>query len=741
MHDLQTYEVGYAEFLDSKAVRFESSGIDKMRTHGPLFPFQKTLTKWALAKGRACIFADCGLGKTIMQLEWAHHVAKKFGPVIILTPLAVAAQTEREAERFGYAARYAETPESISTDIVITNYEKMDRFDVGEFAGVVLDESSILKSYTGHYRNALISGLAQHQFKLACSATPAPNDFMELGNHAEFVGAMTRTEMLAMHFVHDGGHTQKWRLKGHAREEFWRWVTSWAAVVSMPSDIGGSDEGFDLPALTYHATNVESGYARDGMLFEVGSASLQDRRAARSASIDARCHAAADLANDSTDQWIMWCDLNAESDLLRKLIPDAVEIRGSDTDTHKRESMLGFADGSIRVLVTKPKIAGFGMNWQGCHNMAFVGLSDSYEALYQATRRCWRFGQERDVDAHIITSSAEGAVMQNVMRKQTEHEEMKERMAEIMSEFSDLTNEQRHQTEPTGETVCGNGWEMVHDDCVGVVGNSMMPETVGYSIYSPPFASLYTYSDSTRDMGNCVDDAQFFEHFRYLAADMLRVTQKGRLMSFHCMLLPTSKARDGVIGLKDFRGDLIRVFEAAGWIYHSEVCIWKDPVTAMQRTKALGLLHKQIRKDSAMSRQGIPDYVVTMRKPGENANPIAHDASDFPVSLWQQWASPIWTDINPNDTLQFRNARDADDERHICPLQLEVIKRCIGLWSNPGDLVFSPFAGIGSEGVEALKWGRRFMGVELKRSYFDAAVRNLQEADAADCQGDLFKMG
>jgi len=282
----------------------------------------------------------------------------------------------------------------------------------------------------------------------------------------------------------------------------------------------------------------------------------------------------------------------------------------------------------------------------------------------------------------------------------------------------------------------GDGWEVRLGDCVEHLAG-LPDESADYSLFSPPFASLYTYSDDPRDMGNCLDSSEFLAHFDFAIAELARILVPGRLVSMHCMLLPTSKVRDGRIGLYDFRGDLIRAFERHGWIFHSEVVIWKDPVTAMQRTKALGLLHKQIRKDSTMSRQGIPDYVVTMRKPGENPKPIAH-GEEFPVSLWQRWASPIWTDINPNDTLQRTSAREEEDERHICPLQLEVIRRCVGLWSNPGDLVLSPFAGIGSEGHEALKWGRRFLGIELKRSYFDQCVLNLRAVVEERNQMDLF---
>jgi len=297
-------------------------------------------------------------------------------------------------------------------------------------------------------------------------------------------------------------------------------------------------------------------------------------------------------------------------------------------------------------------------------------------------------------------------------------------------------------TQVLDQTI-GDNFAAYHGDCIDIV-RGLADESVHFSIFSPPFASLYTYSASPRDIGNCADDAGFFSHMRYLIPELIRVTKPGRLLSFHCMLLPTTRSRDGHIGLKDFRGALIAAFVECGWIFHSEVSIWKDPVTAMQRTKALGLLHKQIRKDSAMSRQGINDFLVTMRRPGDNPDPIPHSTSEFPVEMWQRYASPVWAvaggvdddglhrilpDIAPNDTLQYRSARDDADERHICPLQLPIIRRAIRLWTNAGDTVLSPFMGIGSEGVVAIEEGRRFVGAELKDSYFAQASANLKRAD------------
>jgi DNA modification methylase len=367
--------------------------------------------------------------------------------------------------------------------------------------------------------------------------------------------------------------------------------------------------------------------------------------------------------------------------------------------------------------------------------MAFVGLSDSYEQFYQAVRRCWRFGQKRTVNVYSITAETEGAVVANIKRKEADALKMAENMVEHMHDLNAAAlhgASSRFKTEYARLKTGGPGWELHLGDCVDVVGE-MPAESVDFTIYSPPFASLYTYSASDRDMGNCQNDETFMEHYRFLVRELYRVTKPGRLLSFH------SKTHFGYIGIRDFRGELIRLHEAEGWIFHSEVCIWKDPVTAMQRTKALGLLWKQLKKDSAMSRQGIPDYLVTMRKPGDNQSPVEHTAENFPVEEWQKIASPVWMDINPSETLQFRSAREHNDERHIAPLQLEVIRRAIRLWSNTGDLVLSPFAGIGSEGYVALQMGRRFVGAELKESYFKQAAANLGRAKQD--HGELFEGG
>jgi superfamily II DNA or RNA helicase len=727
--------VPYYDFLARKAVSDPATGIVVAGDLNPmLFDFQRDLVRWALRRGRAAVFADCGMGKTPMQLVWAEYVP---GPVLILAPLAVAAQTVREGRKFGVPVTYVREQPEGDPGVYITNYEMVEHFDPAAWTGIVLDESSIIKHKDGAFRNRLIESFADTPFRLACTATPAPNDFTELGNHAEFLGVLSMTEMLSTYFVHDGGSTQNWRLKGHAQADFWRWLCSWAVMLRAPSDLGYPDDGFTLPPLTYHDHVIRTETPPEGFLFPVEAQTLQERLGARRSTIGERVARCAADVNASSEPWVVWCNLNDESSALAKAIPGAVEVRGTDAPDDKEAALLGFADGAYRVLVTKPSIAGHGMNWQHCPNVAFVGLSDSWEQYYQAVRRCWRFGQEREVHVHVYTAETEGAVVANIRRKEADAGRMAD---EMTSHMRDLNRENvrgmtREQTDYSEDVTEGRDWTMHFGDSCEVVAR--MPEdSIDYTIFSPPFESLYTYTATDRDLGNCRTSDEFREHFGFIVRDLFRVTKPGRLLSFHCMNLPTSKVRDGVIGIRDFRGDLIRLFQNHGFIYHSEVCIWKDPVTAMQRTKALGLLHKQLKKDACMSRQGIADYLVTMRKPGENPNPVTNTNETFPVRLWQNYASPVWMDINPSDTLQYRSAREHEDERHICPLQLEVIRRAVRLWTNDHDLVLSPFAGIGSEGYVAIEEGRRFVGVELKGSYYQQACRNLTVA--AESRIDLF---
>ena len=704
----------YSQFIASKKRNLMDCGFEPDRVNEKLFPFQADIIRKALKRGKYAIFADCGLGKTFMQLEWAEQVAKNTGePVLLLCPLAVSAQTIREAERFGIdAQRY---PNGL---VQVINYDQIDNVDEHKFSGVVLDESSILKNMQGKMRNAIIDKFKDTKYKLACTATPSPNDPVELGNHSEFLDVMKMTEMSAMYFVHDGGDTNKWRLKKHAIEQFYQWVGSWASVLRKPSDIGYTDDGYELPDLRYFETVIETQQRNNGMLFNDIAVSATNFNQELRLTKVTRMQQAIDIVQASDEPFIVWIRQNEEGELLRKLIPDAVEVKGSDRPEDKEQAFLDFIDGKFRVLVTKPKIAQFGLNFQHCRNQIFASLDFSFEGLYQAIRRSYRFGQRNEVNIYIISTDTMENVVQTIKRKQDQFEEMNKAMTEVIN-GADTVDEAVYNTE---NDKC-EWYDIRNGDCVQLI-QQLDDESIGFSVFSPPFADLYTYSSFAEDMGNSANWEEFLVHFDFLVGDLYRVLQSGRNVAVHCMDLMVKKGVEGYRGMRDFSGMIREAFEKHGFIYHSRITIWKDPVIQMQRTKAIELLHKQVKKDSTLSAVGLPDYVLVFRKDGERKNPVTND--DLPVDLWQKYASPVWMDINQTKTLQYTTARDSRDEKHICPLQLDTIERLVHLYSNPGDVVFTPFMGIGSEAYQAVKMGRRAIGFELKPSYYHIAKQNMQ---------------
>jgi len=441
----------YQQFIDRKRRTDPPTGLARIPAMpGAMFAFQADITRWALRRGRSALFAGTGLGKSFMELAWADAVRRETGRDILhLAPLAVTAQMVREAEKFGIAARQARSQADVIGGTSITNYQKVDHFDLSKFGGVILDESSILKSTDGHYRTRLIEECADIPFRLAATATPAPNDFMELGNHAEFLGVMSYTDMLATFFTHDGGDTQKWRLKGHAENEFWKWVASWAVMLRSPADLGYEDGAYALPPLHQHQHVVGVDYAPSldtGLLFPMEATTLQERIAARRDTVTERVRMAARIT-PSDRPFVWWCNLNAESDALCRAIPGSVEVRGSDTEADKERKLIDFSEGRIRVLITKPSICGFGMNWQHCSETGFVGLNDSFEQIYQSIRRFWRFGQKSPVNVHFIAAETEGAVVANLRRKEADAERMAAAMVRHMSDFS--SDEVRGSTRST----------------------------------------------------------------------------------------------------------------------------------------------------------------------------------------------------------------------------------------------------------------------------------------------------
>lgn len=438
----------YRDFIRKKSLEVENSGFECNVTNQLLFDWQRDIVHWALKKGKSAIFADCGLGKTPMQLEWGKQVSGYTGnPVLILAPLAVAKQTEREGRKFHIGVTVCRSQTDVKPGVNVTNYEMLSHFDADSFSGVVLDESSILKDASSATRKQLTEAFRNTPYKLCCTATPSPNDFMELGTHADFLNVMTQPEMLATFFCHDGGNTSKWRLKGHAETKFFEWVASWSCCLTNPADLGYDGSDFVLPKLNVHEviTHEADLEDREGQLMwlpEV-SQSLNERRTARRNSLISRVKAAASIANSENGQVLVWCDLNSESEALTDAIDGAVEVRGSHSSTYKEAAMLGFSTGDNRVLVSKPSIAGWGMNWQQCNTMIFVGLSDSFEAYYQAVRRCWRFGQKKPVDVYIVISDAEGCVKQNIERKQADAQRM---TRELISYTKNILTAEIHQT-------------------------------------------------------------------------------------------------------------------------------------------------------------------------------------------------------------------------------------------------------------------------------------------------------
>lgn len=715
--------MNYKEFLETKKKKFVSSGfdIDESKLNANLFDFQKYAVKTALNKGRFALFFDCGLGKTLMQLSWSNAVYDYTGQkVLILAPLAVVEQTKEEAIKFNIDLN--------SFDII--NYDQLKNIDTSIYSGVVLDESSILKGKGGKTSTYIIETFKNTPYKLACTATPSPNDHMELGQHSEFLGAMSYLEMLAMFFVHDGGETSKWRLRKHAKDNFWKYVCTWSMACDSPETLGFCHNGYDLPEIEFieHKIKVDN---NSGLLFGDVAVSATELHRDLKRSFEDRILKTKELVDSNDEQWIVWTLKNDEANELNKILNDSVNVQGSDKPEVKAKNLNGFTKKNFKTLITKTSIASFGMNYQQCFNMVFTSYDFKFEAFYQAVRRCYRFGQKNKVKVHLLVPESQMNVRKSILEKQDRHFQMINEMSKYSSNTNYKTNKSNFKVEK--KEIKTNDYHILNGDCVQE-SKKLKDNSADLCVFSPPFAELYVYSDKEEDMGNVSDYKEFETHFKYLIPEIKRVLKDGRICAIHCMDLPIQKGKEGFIGLRDFSGMLIDWFTEQGFIYHAKTTIWKNPVTEMQRTKALGLLHKTIKKDSVMSRVGIPDYVLFFRNEGENETPIQHQDKDpnepnyLPVDLWQKYASPVWMDVDYSRTLQYRSARDGNDEKHICPLQLDTIERIIHLYTNEGETVFSPFGGIGSEGFQALKMNRKSISIELKESYFNINKNNHKSA-------------
>jgi DNA modification methylase len=740
----------YSEFLKTKTKSFIESGfeIKGEKLNKNLFDFQRHIVKLSLKKGRFAIFADCGLGKTLMQLSWAeavyNHTKKK---VLILAPLAVKGQTILEAKKFGV---------NIS-GIDVNNYEQLDNIDVSQYSGIVLDESSILKNFTGKYKKQIIDLFQNTPYKLACTATPSPNDLNEIGNHSEFLNVLDAQDMRAKWFVRDEG-MNNYRLKGHAKNDFYGWISSWAVMLTNPSDLGFDGKKYKLPELNFHETMIETDKTNNGLLFNSSNVSATGFNKELKITMIKRFDEVAKIVNNSKQSFIIWVNQNEEEKEALKLIPDAVSVNGSEKPEIKEKKLLGFANGDFRVLVTKKKIAQFGMNFQNCHNQIFASLDFSFEGLYQAIRRSYRFGQKNNVNIYLITTDTMENVISSIKRKESQFLEMQSEMNKYINGNSfGLLNSYEFK-----EVKNNNYWLMKGDSCQEI--KRVPDNSVDLIIFSPPFSSLFTYSNYIHDMGNNENHEEFFKQYTFLLNDLYRILKPGRLMICHTTDLAVYKNSSGYTGLYDFTGEHHRAVEQVGFKYHSKINIWTDPVLEMQRTKTQRLLYKQLRKDSSYTGVGLPEYCTVFRKwdgNEEDWTPINNkNAENFPLDVWQQWASPTWNveksdlehldeikkdykvanwmDIKRTDVLNNSEGTDLGDEKHIAPLQLSVIRRCVQMWSNPGETVFTPFLGIGSEVYESAKLNRFGIGIELKDKYFETAVKNVNKVIEKQKQLTLF---
>lgn len=738
----------YIEFLIKKQkVHIESGFEVDINTLNPkLFLFQKFCVHRALKYGKYAIFSGTGTGKTLMEGSWSFEVVKFTGKsVLILAPLAVSGQTFEICESMGIDIFRCSTETDYSkAGIYITNYEQLDNLPesfIRNLAGVALDEGSILKNPDGVYRNKLISTFKLTPYKSVFTATPSPNDPMELGSYSEFLYVMPYNEVLAMYFVHDAGKTQEWRIKKHARKEFWKFISSFAVMFQVPKDIGFDNTGFDLPPLNIIEKQIVTEKRNNGSLFNDMAVSATTFGKELRLTKNERLDQVAEIVNASTENFVIWIKHNSEEEYLKKLIPDAVVVTGSDSTEEKEKNLLGFAKNMFRVLISKTKICGFGMNWQNCHNTIYASPDFSFEAVYQSIRRFLRFGQQFAVNAWLITTDTMQNVTETFKRKQKQFDEMQAEMTEASNE-SLYVDRLGKLTRKFKEVKTKNFMYQLGDSVQLI--RKLERDSVGFSIWSPPFPTLYVYSNEIEDMGNSKDFKEFFTGFNFLIPDLNRVMMPGRNVAVHCMDVPIQKGKEGYIGLRDFSGMIIESFQKAGFIYHSRVTLWKDPVTEMQRTKALGLLHKQIKKDASMCRVGIPDYLLIFRKEGDNPQPIIHQDKNqtlpnyLPVSMWQKYASPVWMDIDFGDTLNSKAGKDKDDERHIAPLARPIINRALHLWSNEEDTILTTYGGIGSEGAEAIKLKRKAILFELKESYFNEGVQNCLNAEKIKSQKTLF---
>lgn len=744
-----TYDGDFAILPEWIAASADVAG--QLTQHAPhLHEYQRFASTFAVARKRAALFLECGLGKTSIALAWVEHV-RNGGPAIICAPLAALHEFQNERAKFfpgvplriiptsGVAAWLA-APDGVA---LVTHHAFIEDRDLSGVAAFVLDESSILKSGDGAIAGSLVRSCLRVPFRLALSATPAPNDPTEYATHATWLGYMrSDAEFRARFFVRDG---KEWRVKGHAKAALPRWLARFALWMTDPTSYGMPCDALPKEdyALRYLRLATVEGVDVERDLFGAPANALDmSTRAKMRASIyddPARTMAVVNLAKGH--RTIVWATRNNHADALEDGIALAGlrvrQIAGSTPDEERVAIVRAFQAGELDVIVSKAAVIGHGVNLQAADRMIFAGYDESYEAMHQAIRRAHRQGRTGRLEAFVpVTPEEENVVAALDLKAERWRVDAARQQSEFVQALGNDLDAYRHGREMTSysdeptrlPTVETPYFRLLHGDSIAEMAE-MEPESVDLAVFSPPFASLFTYSSETADMGNCQDngEAEFSIHFAHFAERLLRVMRPGRVVALHLAQLVAFRARHGRKGIRDFRGDTIKAMEGAGFLYYGEFVIPKNPQAAAIRTKSERLQFSQFKRDSLESSPALNDYMLEFRKPGTQKAQVKNDVSN---EEWIRWASGVWDDISETDVLSYHAARAENDEKHICPLQLSVTERCIRLWSNPGEVVFSPFAGIGSEIYTAIRQRRFGLGIELKAEYFRQAAGHCERAVA-----------
>lgn len=768
----------YSVMIREKVPVAAQSGMAELpELSNRLRAYQADCVRFGLGAGRFGLFLDTGLGKTLIEHEWANQIIRRENrPLLILTPLAVAKQQARMAEEFGYQASVIREARDVKagSEICICNYDRLHLLRPEDFCGVGLDEGSMLKG-DGKMAKAVTDAFAAHRWRMDATATPAPNDHVELGQAAHFLGIMPPSEMRMRWFRIDHGSSGRWELMPHGEADFWRWVATWARMASHPRDLGHPEEGFETPGVEIirHHVKGSAETMLKGPLWGTTAATVSMSATGmhdiKRQTAGGRAELIAGLvAAEPEENWVIWCDTDLESEAMRRALEQidadrTIEVRGSQKLEVKEERLERFSvDGGW--MITKPSIAGFGLNWQHAARMACVGRTYSYEMWYQAVSRLDRAGQTRVVKAHLAIAEGEEVIAAVLERKAKQHGRMQEQMALAMRRESEAGGspvllgayEPAHRGKlpawiGSGEVECladshTSKSALYHGDCVEVL--SQFPDgCIDFSVYSPPFAEVFVYSDSAADMGNCGSDEAFQLQYRFLCEELYRVTRPGRMAAVHCKDLRNLLGMHGVAGLRDFPALLREAHESAGWLYWGKKVIWCDPVKEQAMTKGARLNYTtDLLRDATEVMGGLPDYLLLFKRPATNpeeesrVKPVVHTAEEFPLKQWQEWASDVWGYLPFGDEVRRTEilksgGKAPGDVKHVCPLPLPITERAVSMWSMRGETVLSPFGGIGSEPVTAIKLGRKEVAVELKESYYKQMRENVEGVAA---QGSLF---